>query len=157
MACLTVSLLGSLDIKLDGQSVAHLATGKARALLAYLAVEADRPHRRETLSGLLWPDWPDRSARANLRNALSNLRTAIGDRGANKIRDGAGASRPFLLVTRETVQFNRATDCWIDVTAFEERAAGSAPEIEHLEEAIALYRGPFLEGFAGGDSPAFDD
>ena len=42
MTRLSVSLLGSFDIQLDGQSVAHLATGKARALLAYLAVEADR-------------------------------------------------------------------------------------------------------------------
>jgi DNA-binding SARP family transcriptional activator len=57
-------------------------TGKVRALLAHLAVKADRPHRRETLAGLLWPDYPERSARASLRNALSDLRTAIGDRNA---------------------------------------------------------------------------
>jgi DNA-binding SARP family transcriptional activator len=47
-----------------------------------LAVEADRPQRREKLVGLLWPDWPERSARQNLSQALYNLRAAIGDRTA---------------------------------------------------------------------------
>ena len=148
MARLAVSLLGSLDIKLDDQPVTQLAKGKARALLAYLAVEADRPHRRETLAALLWPDWLERSARTNLRNALSNLRTAIGDREVTP---------PYLLITRETIQFNPASDCWVDVTAFSESAKEGAPTGHGLENAIALYRGPFLEGFSGGDSPAFDD
>jgi DNA-binding SARP family transcriptional activator/tetratricopeptide (TPR) repeat protein len=156
MARLTVSLLGSLDIKLDNQPVTRLAKGKARALLAYLAVEADRypgghlgrPHQRETLAGLLWPDWPERSARNNLRNILSNLRTAIGDRDA---------APPHLLITRETIQFNRASDCWVDVWAFSEWAREQAPTVHHLEKAVALYRGPFLEGFSGSDSPVFDD
>ena len=89
MARLTISLLGSFDAKLDEQPVTALITGKVRALLAYLVVEADRPHRRETLAGLLWPDYPERSARTNLRNTLSNLRTAIGDRDATP---------PYLLV-----------------------------------------------------------
>ena len=80
------------------------------------------------------------------------LRTAIGDRKA-----GADARPPFLLVTRETIQLNRASDCRIDVAAFGERAVESAPAAHHLEEAIALYRGPFLEGFSGGDSPSFDN
>jgi DNA-binding SARP family transcriptional activator len=96
MARLTVSLLGSFDIKLGDQPVTALVTGKVRALLAYLVVEADRPHRRETLAGLLWPDYPERSARASLRNALSDLRAAVGDRGAVK-----GHHDPHLLVTRE--------------------------------------------------------
>ena len=117
MARLTVSLLGSLDIKSDDQSVTHLAKGKARALLAYLVVEADRPHQRETLAALLWPDWPERSARNNLRNILSNLRTAIGDRDA---------APPYLLITRETIQFNRASDYWGDVWAFSEWAREQA-------------------------------
>jgi adenylate cyclase len=144
---LTVSLLGSPDIRLDDQSVTHLAKSKARALLAYLVVEADRPHQRETLAGLLWPDWPERSARNNLRNILSNLRTAIGDRDA---------APPHLYITRETIQFNRASDCWVDVWAFSVWAREQASTGHHLEEAVALYRGPFLEGFSGGDSPIFD-
>ena len=89
MARLTISLLGSLDITLDDQPVTHSFTGKARALLAYLAAESPRypkghlrSHHRETLAGLLWPDYPEQNARANLRNALSNLRKTLGDQDA---------------------------------------------------------------------------
>ena len=97
------------------QPVTTLTTSKARALLAYLAVETNRAHTREPLAGLLWPDWPDRSARTNLRNTLSNLRKAIGDRKT-------GVAPSFLLVTRETIQFNVESDCWVDVNTFAELA-----------------------------------
>ena len=110
MARLWLSLLGSFEAMLGNKALTAFSSDKVRALLAYLACEADRPHRRETLAGLLWPDWPDRSARTNLRNALSNLRTGH--------RRPATASPPFLLVTRETIQFNAASDHWLDVTAF---------------------------------------
>ena len=146
MARLTLYLLGSLELELDGRPVTRSAKGKARALLAYLALEAGRAQSRAPLAALLWPDWPERSARANLRNTLSNLRKALGD--ANAPADQALT----LLITHETIQFNRASDAWVDVAEFEKRIAGRAPDVQHLEEAIALYRGPFLEGFAGGDS-----
>ncbi len=148
MARLTISLLGPLEVVLNDQPVTHLVTGKVRALLAYLAVEAGRAHRRQTLAALLWPEWPERSARTNLRNALSNLRKAISDRDADP---------PFLLVTRETIQFNRASDCAVDAAAFGELASAGETTAGQLEEAIALYRGLFLEGFSVGDSPAFED
>ncbi|NIP85332.1 MAG: hypothetical protein GTO03_07140, partial [Planctomycetales bacterium] len=90
---------------------------KVRALLAYLAVEADRPHRRDVLAGLLWPDWPDRDALSNLRYALYNLRQVIGDRTAEP---------PFLLITRNTLQFNTASDHWLDVAAFTDLLAACA-------------------------------
>ena len=80
MARLSLSFLGPFQVTLDGQPVTGFKSNKVRALLAYLAVEADRPHRREVLAGLLWPDWPDRDALSNLRYALSNLRRVIGDR-----------------------------------------------------------------------------
>lgn len=79
MARLSLSLLGAVQVTLDGEACSF-RTAKVQALLAYLAVEADRPHRRQVLAGLLWPDWPETSARTNLRNALANLRQAIGDR-----------------------------------------------------------------------------
>ena len=90
MARLYVSLLGPFQVTLDGQPVMGYRSSKVRALLAYLAVEADRPHRREVLAGLLWPDWPDREALSSLRYALSNLRGAIGDRARAGGRAPAG-------------------------------------------------------------------
>ncbi|MDQ2806008.1 MAG: hypothetical protein M3Z04_03670 [Chloroflexota bacterium] len=45
-------------------------SSRAQALLIYLAVEAERAHRREHLMALFWPDAPDRVARANLRATL---------------------------------------------------------------------------------------
>ncbi len=70
MARLSICLLGHLQVTLDGKPVTRFDSDKVRALPAYLAVEADRPHRREKLAGLLWPDRPERSARTNLRSAL---------------------------------------------------------------------------------------
>ena len=151
MAQLSVSLLGPFQVTLGGRPVTEFKSNKVRALLAYLGVEVDRPHRREVLAGLLWPEWPDRDALSNLRYALSSLRRAIGDRDADPA---------FLLITRETLQFNAASDYWLDVTAFAEavqrdRTQPLAPQ--QIERAIAVYRGSFLEGFSVGDSPAFEE
>jgi len=82
MPQLFLSLLGPLQVTLDGDPVIAFESDKVRALLAYLAVEADRPHRREKLAGLLWPERSERSARQNLSQVLFNLRHTIGDRNA---------------------------------------------------------------------------
>jgi DNA-binding SARP family transcriptional activator len=115
MAHLSLSLLGPFQVTLDRQPVTGFKSNKVRALLAYLAVEADRPHHREVLAGLLWPDWSDRDALSNLRYALSNLRRVIGDRAQAGGRD---AEPPFLLVARDTLQFNTASDHSLDVAVF---------------------------------------
>jgi DNA-binding SARP family transcriptional activator/predicted ATPase len=157
MAQLSISLLGSFQVTLDGQPVTGFKSNKVRALLAYLAVEADRPHRREVLAGLLWPDWPDREALSNLRYALANLRRVIGDRARAEARD---AEPPFLLITRDTLQFNPASDYHLDVTAFTHRVElnkANPSVIDELQQSVALYQGEFLEGFSVGDSPAFEE
>ena len=82
MAHLSLALLGPLQVRLDGALVTAFESDKVRALLAYLVVEADRPHRRAALAGLLWPERPERAAHLSLNQALSNLRRAIGDRTA---------------------------------------------------------------------------
>ena len=112
MPQLSLCLLGSFRVTLGDRPVTSFESDKVRALLAYLAVESDRPHRRETLVGLLWPDWPERNARKNLSHSLYELRAAIGDREAEP---------PFLLITPQTLQFNRESDYLLDTATLTDR------------------------------------
>src|SRR5436190_12668297 len=109
MAHLSLALLGSLRVELDGAPVTLFESDKVRALLAYLALEVDRPHRRAALAGLLWPERPERAAHLSLNQALANLRQAIGDRSA---------TAPLLRITTETIQFDTASDHDLDVATF---------------------------------------
>jgi WD40 repeat protein/DNA-binding SARP family transcriptional activator len=170
MAALSIRLFGPFEVELDGEPVTGFATDKARALLAYLAVEADRPHRREALAGLLWPEVPEASARGSLRTALGNVRQLVGDRPRSPDHVSSSESkdsRPFLNVSWQEIQFRRDSDARVDVRVFTELLqAGSLPPSaqppgprtsQDLEEAVGLFRGSFLEGFSLPDSAAFEE
>ncbi|MHB1319642.1 MAG: BTAD domain-containing putative transcriptional regulator, partial [Anaerolineae bacterium] len=159
MAHLSLGVLGPLQVLIDDVPVTALESDKVRALLVYLAVEAHRPHRRESLVGLLWPDCPEQVARHNLRQALLNLRQAIGDHTARP---------PYLLISRDTIQFNRDSDFTLDLAQFntilhaaeEDRGRGTGDgsiRAARLEEMIKLYRGGFLQDFFLEDSAEFED
>jgi DNA-binding SARP family transcriptional activator/predicted ATPase len=158
MPRLSMCFLGSYQLLLDQEPVITLEYDKVRALLAYLAMEADRPHRRETLVGLLWPELTERRARRNLSQALLTLRRALGDEGPT----------PFLTVTPHAIQFDAASDHWIDVAAFTSLLARcrahphwrleTCPSCgDVLARASALYSGPFLAGLSLPDSPGFEE
>ena len=148
MSRLSVRLLGPFRVAIDGEATADFRADKVRALLAYLAVESDTPHRRERLAGLLWPDWPERSARAHLRVALANLRKVIGDHQATP---------PFLLISRQTIQFNQGSDAWVDAGSLKTMLQTSQPTIDVLEKALDLYQGEFMAGFSLADSRPFEE
>ena len=145
MGYLAVRLLGSYQVSLDGEPVTGFRSDKVRALLAFLCAEMARPHRRERVAGLLWPELPERSARSNLRHALTNLRTLLGE------RDSAS---PFLIATRQALQIDPESDVRVDVLALAEQAGG---DLADLEQAVDLYRGEFMEGFSLADSPEFEE
>ncbi len=109
MPRLSLSLLGPKQILLEDKPVRAFTYHKALALLAYLAIEADVPHSRQELVGLLWPDLPHTAALTNLRQVLADLRQAIADETA---------APPFLLITRESIQFNVDSDFQLDITSF---------------------------------------
>jgi len=150
-ARLEIYLLGPFHVSLDGETLTWFESDKVRALLAYLAVESDRPHRREALAGLLWPDSPESSARTNLRSALANLRDVIGDRSAEP---------PFLDITRQTIRLNPEENSWLDVGEFlhlSKSGGSSSLDPNQLVKAVDLYRGEFLQGFYVKDSSIFDE
>ncbi|MGD2076894.1 MAG: protein kinase [Chloroflexota bacterium] len=151
MARLSVRLLGPFEVTLGAKLVTDFESDKVRALLAYLIVEADRPHSRETLAEFLWPNRPPGAGLSNLRHALAILRQAIADNQA---------APHFLNVSRQSLQFNIAADARIDFFDFRQKAAqvpeGQAGQ-QALEEAVALVRGSFLEGLSVGDSAALEE
>ncbi len=158
MPTLSLYLLGSLTAEFCGRPIASIESNRGRALLAYLALESERPHPREALATLLWPDANPQTARQNLRRVVYNLRQAT---------ETQAHAEPFLHVTRRDVQFNAASDYWLDVTAFtgyldacdthpRRQLTGCDACRAHLRQAIDLYRGDFLAGFSLPDSLAFD-
>ncbi|CAG0937564.1 Putative HTH-type transcriptional regulator [Thermoflexales bacterium] len=159
MPRLSILLLGSFQIARGQQPITDFVTDKTRALLAYLAVECDRPHRRESLAGLLWPDQPDQDARRNLRQALFNLRQALAD---------TAEQAPLLCIDRHEVQFAPGVDLHVDVAAFthlltvcdqhrHRRLKNCAPCLLRLKQLLQLYRGEFLAGFSLDDSTLFEE
>jgi predicted ATPase/DNA-binding SARP family transcriptional activator len=159
-ARLSLALLGSFEVTLDGKPVTTFESVKVRALLAYLAVEAGRSHARAFLAELLWPDLPAATSLTYLRHVLAKLKQAI--------PDSVPSAPPFLLVTRETIALNSACDYRLDVVSFSallEMCAGHPhrhPETcracaQRRAAAVALYRGDFLDHFLLGDSVAFEE
>ncbi|MFP4345619.1 MAG: AfsR/SARP family transcriptional regulator [Anaerolineales bacterium] len=149
---LRLHFLGSPQVEYAGKPV-EIRRRKALALLAYLAVTG-RPHTREALAALLWPDYEQSSALAYLRRALWTLnQTPVGQ---------------WIAAEREVLSFEPDAEVWLDVEAFGERlegceAQGHGPRQvcaicqPRLEEAVELYPDDFLAGFGLEDSAAFDE
>ncbi len=103
----------------------------------YLAFER-REHPREVLAELLWSDFAQDRAMANLRSALMSLQSQLAD---------------YLVVSRQTVMLNPECPCWLDAVelerAFKATDGGlTRAQVRTLENALELYRGEFLAGFA---------
>src|SRR5262245_42610930 len=134
MAGLEIALLGPPRIEVDGRPL-QVDTRKAVALLAYLAITG-RPARREALADLLWPDSDPTNARAALRRTLSTLNSGLGGRWLSSVGDAVELEDD---------------DLELDVSRFRRLLADG-----RADEAVSLYRGDLLEGFALRDSADFD-
>jgi DNA-binding SARP family transcriptional activator/predicted ATPase len=148
MRHLGLRLLGGFQATLDQRPVSGFDSDKSRALLAFLLVEADRAHRRESLAALLWPDVAESSARRSLSQAIFNLRQILGENESQE-------TPPFLLIGRESVQFNRAAPHSLDVAAFADQIFQGT--VAGLTAAMALYGGDFLQGFTVADGAGFEE
>lgn len=136
MQQLQISLLGPLEIRLDGAPV-ETERRKALALLAYLAVE-NAPQTREALAALFWPDYPRQSAFAYLRRTLWELNQMLGP--------------GWLEAGRERVTLVRQPGLWLDAAEFVSLLASPAG----LARAVELYRGDFMAQFILADTAPFE-
>ena len=164
---LALAFLGGFQVTVN-ERAATFATDGARALLAYLAVEADRPHRREALATLLWADDLPSSARQNLSQTLLRVRQAIGDQAS----DHGGHDSRFFYITRQTLQLKRPVTVTgpitVDILEFQALLAigdghhhadlsQCAACCTRLEQAVDLYHGPFLAGMQLANSAPFEE
>jgi predicted ATPase/DNA-binding SARP family transcriptional activator len=156
MAGLTLYLFGPPRLELAGADV-RLDTRKAVALLAYLALTG-QAHSRETLAALLFPEYDDDRAFANLRRTLWSLNKA----GLGPYLDLGGTS---VIALRPC---SPATGLACDVDDFHRALAACAGHghpadsvcplcVPPLTQAADLYRGDLLAGFTLKDSAAFDE
>ena len=145
---LHIGLLGQFIVTHAGVPITTFESNKVRALLAYLVAEPQRAHERGALIGLLWPDWPEASARRSLSQALFNLRQALQDHQADP---------PYLLVSRQTIQWNGPAGAWVDLHACEAAIADAAKQADRtvLHQLSRLYSAPLLDQFVLDDSEPF--
>ena len=139
-----IQLLGGLTARRGDEEISRFATSRVGSLLARLALAAGRPHGREELADLLWPDADGDAARLNLRVALASLRKQLEPPGT--------PPGSVLVADRTSVRLNSHA-CQTDAGDFEAalKAAGRAPTAsgkrQALDEAVALFRGELLPGF----------
>ncbi len=136
-----IELFGGLRLDRADRQIVRFRTYKTAALLAYLAFYQDKPHSREVLSALFWPNGED--SRLSLRVALGSLRRQLEPPGA--------PNSSVLIAARACVHLNSAA-VRTDVGEFEaalKTAAASAPSerVQRLLCAIDLYRGELLPGY----------
>jgi DNA-binding SARP family transcriptional activator/TolB-like protein/Tfp pilus assembly protein PilF len=128
--------LGNSELEEDlGASARPIAVqAKRLALLAYAALAGRGRHRRrDSIVALFWPDLDEEHARSALRQALTYLRRTL------------GASAVVTRGEEEIGVDPEAVRC--DAVLFDEAVAAGK-----LEDAMALYRGDFLDGLFVSDA-----
>ena len=159
MPILQLVCLGTFGATLVGQTPVILRTDKVQGLLIYLALEP-RPHRRETLAGLFWPEQSDSAALTNLRTSLYRLRQPLE-------QAALGSTDALFSIDRQTVALNPGS-FETDAQTFEDLIAackmhphtdlpGCDACLTRLAQAVALYQEDLLAGFSVSDAPAFEE
>jgi DNA-binding SARP family transcriptional activator/pimeloyl-ACP methyl ester carboxylesterase len=152
MSAYRLSLLDTPRLERDSRPL-PITRRKTMALLAYLAVTGV-VHSRDSLATLLWPEYDQSSALANLRRELSRLRDNLGTQA--------------LISDRINVQLNPDAGLWLDVTTFQHHLDKASHHshlkdsfcnqcLETLRNAVALYHDDFMAGFSLPDSTGFDE
>jgi predicted ATPase/DNA-binding SARP family transcriptional activator len=128
---LKIRLLGQFSLQLNGQTV-ELSSRSAQSLLAFLLLHKDTRFRREKISGILWPELDETTARKNLRQDLWRLRKTLGSE--------------YFFADRVSLGFEAEDNIELDITSLEDEAqwsSGRKDILKHVED----FGGELLPGF----------
>ncbi|MEN8097890.1 MAG: tetratricopeptide repeat protein [Chloroflexota bacterium] len=133
---LEIRTLGDLTIVKDGENLQDVGSAKAKAILAYVALEGGT-HSRRDLAAIFWPESSESHANTSLRVALSDLRKIAGE---------------YVRISNKTVAINPDAQVSTDVLELEELL-----EQDNVSSAIDLYQGELLKGIEIHDSNEFEE
>ena len=131
---LRLRMLGGLDL-VDATGAAVIHQRRRLGLLAVLALAGERGVTRDRIRVLFWPESSNEKARHGLDQLLYALRLQVGD---------------HAVTGTDPVRLNAAIIS-SDVAAFEMAMARG-----DLAQAIAMYGGPFADGFYISDASEFE-
>src|SRR5277367_4567287 len=139
-------MLGSFEVRGDDGVLADVPGARLRALLIALALEPGHAVPKATLVDWIWGEHPPSDAANALQRLVSRLRKALPEGSVEGQADGYRlAVEPDAV---DAVRFERLVG-----QARNEEAARRA---RLLREALALWRGPALQGVGLQESAAFD-
>jgi DNA-binding SARP family transcriptional activator len=148
---LSVGLLGVFRVAgVDNRTWSELGPA-GRGLASFLFAYPDRPHRRERLADLFWPELDAERARRALNSAIWRLRKLLASEPAS------AGGRNLLTIGTETI-LERAPWLDIDACALQEATTLALRQPSALQEPQSLnritavlhrYEGPFLDGDDG--------
>jgi DNA-binding SARP family transcriptional activator/alkylated DNA nucleotide flippase Atl1 len=139
---LGIYLLGPFRVTVLGKPVddSQWARPQAKLLLKLLALEPKNQMHRRQIMDVIWPEFDEASAAANLHKIIHMARRAL------EPTLTSGADSRFILTRSQQVQLTAPRGLWIDVAEFEAgsiRAFRSGLAAE-CEAAISLYGGDLL-------------
>ncbi len=148
---LRILLLGKLRLQDDTstQPAAGFESSKVQELFAYVLLHRRRPHTREALANLLWPESGPDQGRKYLRQTLWQLQSALEPHCPPHLPK-------LLIVETDWVGVNQSSDAWLDVAEFERLASGvhgirgddlDSARADAARSALALYTGDLLDGW----------
>src|SRR6266576_1391795 len=161
MDLLRLSVLGTPEVFHNGSRLTF-PLRKAQALLLYLGVEGGM-HSRSKLAALLWPDSEPSDALKGLRNALTLLRSLLAT------PDTSASPHSHLLAEQDLLGLDPQAPFELDLDVVQQayhqaQRLSTFPSQEpraalvtQVQQALALVRGPFLEGFWLREETGFDE
>ena len=141
---LRVRALGGAVVEFGDAALTAADWGYAKPRELMFLLVSSPPMTKDQIAAALWPDLSRQQLGNALHTALRELRRAVGDPG-------------WVVYANGHYRFDRARPHECDVTEFEDallaarRARPAEAALPHLQRAIGVYGGDFLDGMSAGE------
>ena len=141
---LRVRALGGAVVEFGDAALTAADWGYAKPRELMFLLVSSPPMTKDQIAAALWPDLSRQQLGNALHTALRELRRAVGDPG-------------WVVYANGHYRFDRVRQHECDVTEFEDallaarRARPAEAALPHLQRAVGVYGGDFLDGMSAGE------